>query len=466
MRDSPRLCLAEGSAPLSIVDWRLQRTTSTAVRRPQTGWHGRHNGSSLATFLDCAMSMKLLFVHQNFPGQFKHLAPALVAAGHDVRAMGIGGTGLPEIPMVRYQVARGSTRDIHPLAAEFETKLIRADACAGAALRMKQAGYTPDLIVANPGWGESLFLKDVWPTSKLLILLEFFYATKSLDVNFDPEFPSNDIANAARVRVKNAHLLLTLDSMDWGISPTHFQHSTMPHAYRDRISVVFDGIDTQTVRPDAAATLTLSGKTLHAGDEVLTFVNRNLEPYRGYHRFMRALPRILRERPNATVLIVGGDDVSYGAKAPEGKTWKQIFLDEVAADIAPHAARVHFLGRIPYATYLNVLQVSRCHVYLTYPFVLGWSCIEAMSAGCLVIGSATAPVQEVIEHQKNGLLVDFFDRDALAGMVIGALAQPQPQRYAALRLAARATAVERYDLATVCLPQQLQLIERLATATV
>ena len=405
--------------------------------------------------------MNLLFVHQNFPGQFKHLAPALANAGHDVRALALEGAGLPHIPMVRYPIARGSSRDIHPLAADFETKLIRGDACAAAALRMKNSGYTPHVIVANPGWGESLFLKDVWPDAKLLALLEFFYAARGRDVNFDPEFALHDIGNDARVRVKNASLLLTLESMDWGVTPTYFQHNTMPRAYRDRISVVFDGIDTQTVRPDPAAVLTLSGKTLRAGDEVLTFVNRNLEPYRGYHRFMRALPRILRERPRATVLIVGGDDVSYGPKAPESRTWKQIFWDEVKNEIVDSdIGRVHFLGRIPYAAYLNVLQVSMCHVYLTYPFVLGWSCIEAMSAGCLVAGSATAPVEEVITHGANGLLVDFFDTDALAGTVIDALARPSA--YVSLRTAARATAVKRYDLNNVCLPQQMQLITRLA----
>ncbi len=402
--------------------------------------------------------MKVLFVHQNFPGQFKHLAPALQRAGHEVRAMAIGGAGLPQVAMVRYAVARGSTRDIHPLAADFETKLIRGDACAAAALRVKREGYTPDVIVANPGWGENLFLKDVWPDARLLALLEFFYAVRGLDVNFDPEFANTDIGNAARVRVKNAHLLLTLDSMDWGVSPTHFQHDAMPRAYRDRISVVFDGIDTRSVCPDAGAAVTVDGKTLRAGDEVLTFVNRNLEPYRGYHQFMRALPHILRDRPNAQVLIVGGDEVSYGAKAPAGQTWKQIFLDEVKAQL--DLSRVHFLGRIPYAAYLNVLQVSGCHVYLTYPFVLGWSCIEAMSVGCLVVGSRTAPVEEVITHGQNGLLVDFFDHNALADAVSDVLAQPAS--YAHLRTAARATALERYDLAGICLPQQLQLIERLA----
>ena len=405
--------------------------------------------------------MKLLFVHQNFPGQFKHLAPALAHAGHDVCAMAIDGVGLAQIPMVRYVVGRGSSREIHPLAADFETKLIRADACAAAAVKMKNAGYSPDVIFANPGWGESLFLKDVWPDAKLLALLEFFYATRDRDVNFDPEFAIHDIGNDARVRVKNANLLLTLESMDWGVTPTHFQHSTMPRAYANRISIVFDGIDTQSVRPDAAATFTLPGKTLRAGDEVLTFINRNLEPYRGYHRFMRALPRILRERPNATVLIVGGDEVSYGAKAPEGTTWKQMFWDEIKGHLnADDTSRVHFLGRIPYAAYVKVLQVSRCHVYLTYPFVLGWSCIEAMSAGCLLVGSATAPVEEVIAHGHNGLLVDFFDGDALAATVIDALASPS--KVAHLRAAARATAMQRYDLASVCLPQQLQLLERLA----
>jgi glycosyltransferase involved in cell wall biosynthesis len=255
---------------------------------------------------------------------------------------------------------------------------------------------------------------------------------------------------------------MALDSMDWGMAPTRFQHSVMPRVYQNRISVVFDGIDTSVVRPDAAATLTLLGKTLRAGDEVLTFINRNLEPYRGYHRFMRALPRILRERPNVTVLIVGGDEVSYGAAAPPGKSWKQIFFDEVKDQI--DASRVHFLGRVPYETYLKVLQVSACHVYFSYPFVLGWSCIEAMSAGCLVVGSTTAPVQEVIEHEKNGLLVDFFDTEALAESVIDVLARPAS--FAHLRIAARATAVARYDLATVCLPQQLQLIDKLAAGGV
>lgn len=404
--------------------------------------------------------MNVLFVHQNFPGQFKHLAPALAAMGHAVKAMAIDGPGLPEIELHRYKPARGTSREIHPWAAEFETKVIRGEACAAAGLRLKEQGYAPDLIVANPGWGESLFLKDVWPQARLLALLEFYYAARGLDYDFDPEFFREDAARAARLRTKNAHILLALEAMDRGMCPTQFQMSTLPRTYQDRISVIFDGIDTAIVCPDANAAVTIDGQTLRAGDEVLTFVNRNLEPYRGYHVFMRALPEILRQRPNARVLIVGGDEVSYGAAAPAGKTWKQMFLDEVKDSL--DLKRVFFLGRLPYANYLKVLQVSRCHVYLTYPFVLGWSCIEAMSAGCLVVGSRTPPVEEVIEHGKSGLLVNFFDVAGLAETVVDTLSRPQ--HYAPLRVAAREAAIARYDLQSICLPQQIQLIERLVAS--
>jgi glycosyltransferase involved in cell wall biosynthesis len=208
------------------------------------------------------------------------------------------------------------------------------------------------VIVANPGWGESLFLRDIWPQAKMLALIEFFYAARGLDFDFDREFYKPDPARHAKLRAKNAHLLMALADMDRGLSPTEFQRSTVPSPYRDRISVIFDGIDTDVVKPDPAATLNAGGKSFRAGDEVLTFVNRNLEPYRGYHVFMRALPEILQRRPNATVLVVGADGVSYGAAAPKGNTWKQIFFDEVKDRI--DASRVHFSGGCPTRT------ISRC----------------------------------------------------------------------------------------------------------
>ncbi|TAK41297.1 MAG: glycosyltransferase [Betaproteobacteria bacterium] len=403
--------------------------------------------------------MNLLFVHQNFPGQFRHLAPHFARLGHAVKALGIDGAGLPGIEMQRYKPGRATSREAHPWAQEFETKVIRGEACAAAAQQLKAQGFVPDVIVANPGWGESLFLKDVWPQARMLALIEFYYAARGLDFDFDPEFHRQDLARHARLRAKNAHLLMALSDMDWGLCPTEFQRGTVPPEYRARTSVIFDGIDTNAVRPDPGAFVTVNGRTLRAGDEVLTFVNRNLEPYRGYHVFMRALPEILRRRPNAVALIVGGDGASYGAAAPEGKTWKQIFFDEVKDRL--DASRVRFLGRLPYADYLRVLQVSACHVYLTYPFVLGWSCIEALAAGGLVVGSRTPPVEEAIRHGENGLLVDFFDTAALAATASDCLANPE--RHTALRTQARATAVERYDLASVCLPQQVRLIENLGS---
>jgi glycosyltransferase involved in cell wall biosynthesis len=402
--------------------------------------------------------MNVLFVHQNFPGQFKHLAPHLARAGHGVRALGIEGPGLPGIDLRRYQPQRATAKQTHPWAQEFETKVIRGEACAAAAMALKKEGFTPGVIVANPGWGESLFLRDVFPQAKMLALIEFFYAARGLDFDFDPEFHKHDPARDAKLRAKNAHLLMALADMDLGLSPTEFQKSTVPEAYRSKVRVIFDGIDTDVVKPDAAATVRVGERDFRAGDEVLTFVNRNLEPYRGYHIFMRALPEILKRRPNVHVLIVGSDGVSYGASAPAGKTWKQIFFDEVKSRL--DLGRVHFLGRLPYEQYLKVLQVSACHVYLTYPFVLGWSCIEAMSTGCLVVGSRTAPVEEAIAHGKNGVLVDFFDVGALSAAVCEALARPG--EFAALRAAARKTALDRYDLARVCLPQQVKMVEGLS----
>jgi glycosyltransferase involved in cell wall biosynthesis len=402
--------------------------------------------------------MNVLFVHQNFPGQFKHLAPALARAGHQVRALAIDGAGLPVVPMQRYRPARGSTPGIHPATADFETKVIRGEACANAAMQLKQLGFDPDVIIANPGWGEHLFLKDVWNDARLLMLMEFFYAARGLDCNFDPEFATSSLTADARVRTKTANLLLALHAMDHGICPTQFQRSTMPAEYHSKLSVIFDGIDSAVVRPDAGAYVQVGRRTLRAGDEVITFINRNLEPMRGYHVFMRALPDILRERPGAVAIIVGGDDVSYGAAPPNGQTWKQIFFNEVKSRL--DLDRVYFVGRIPYPDYLRVLQVSACHVYLTVPFVLGWSCIEAMSAGALVVGSDTAPVREVITHGRNGLLVNFFDTASLSRTVIGALARAPA--HAALRAAARDTVLQRYDLATHCLPRQLSLVEQLA----
>ncbi len=416
--------------------------------------------------------MNILFIHQNFPGQFKFLAPALVKQGHSVRAMTMLKTEATQwqgVQLMHYSAKRGSTPNVHPWLSDFETKTIRAEACFKAALQIKQQGYTPDIIVAHHGWGESLFLKEVWPQAKLGIYCEFFYHPHGADVGFDPEFPAADEGEVCRLRLKNLNNLLHFEVADAGISPTHWQASTFPKPFKNKITVVHDGIDTQVIVPNPGVSLSLKmseGKdlVLTRQDEVITFVNRNLEPYRGYHTFMRALPQLLKERPKARVLIVGADDVSYGARPNVAKygssKWKDIFANEVRGQISEADwQRVHFLGHVPYQYFIPLLQLSTVHVYLTYPFVLSWSLLEAMSAGCAIVASDTQPLREAIVHNETGKLFDFFDSSALVRSVSELLNDPEEQKR--LGSNARSFAQANYDLQTVCLPKQLAWVEQL-----
>ncbi len=422
-----------------------------------------------------ANNMNILFIHQNFPGQFKFLAPALVRQGHQVSAMTMQKSDMQSwqgVRLVHYTAKRGSTPNVHPWVSDFETKTIRAEACFKAALQMKQQGYNPDVIVAHHGWGESLFLKEVWPQAKLGIYCEFFYHPQGADVGFDPEFPATDEGEVCRLRLKNLNNLLHFEVADAGISPTHWQASTFPQPFQSKIKVGHDGIDTQAVAPNPAVSLTLkmaNGQdlVLTRQDEVITFVNRNLEPYRGYHTFMRALPQLLQSRPRARVLLVGADDVSYGARPDAAKygagKWKDIFANEVRGQISDADwQRVHFLGHVPYQYFIPMLQLSSVHVYLTYPFVLSWSLLEAMSAGCAIVASDTQPLHEAIVHNQTGKLVSFFDPAALAQSVSELLDQPEERQR--LGANARAFAQAHYDLHTVCLPRQLAWVAQLRTA--
>lgn len=406
--------------------------------------------------------MRVLFVHQNFPGQFRYAATALASdSANQVVALAINPPAYPTpgVQVVSYKPRRKSSTDIHPLAADFETKVIRGEAAAAAALELHRKGFSPDIIVVHPGWGEHMFLKDIWPNARILLFLEFFYRAKGFDYAFDPEFNRDSLEGRARLRGKNANLLTGFDIMDWGYSPTHWQKSSLPARVHDQVSVIFDGIDTGFITPDVSAVFELpDGRIVRHGDEVLTFVNRNLEPYRGFHIFMRALPAIQKARPSAVTLIVGGDEVSYGARPHGGGSWKDVMLREVGDRLDP--SRIVFLGRIPYPAYRQVLRVSRVHAYLTYPFVLSWSMLESMAAENLVIASATPPVTEVIQTGENGILVDFFDVDDWARKITRALEKPGD--YIDMRKKARADILAKYDLQSICLPEQLKLIRRVA----
>lgn len=402
------------------------------------------------------MKRNYLFIHQNFPGQFVHVASELARQGHTVVALGIAGRDVPGVKYVRYTISAEKARTEFDLARDFESKIIRGTGCAQAMEALKAQGFDPHVIIGHPGWGETLFCKDVWPNARLIIFAEFFYNTLGSDYAFDPEFSKDTPLARARLRMKNTVHLHALSSADAGYSPTKWQHRQLPAEYRDKISVIFDGIDTARVAPDAQAFVTLQQRQLKLtrDDEVITFVNRNLEPYRGFHLFMRALPEIMKARPNAHCIIVGKDDVSYGSPPRDGGTWRETMLREVG-HLLP-LDRIHFVGGLPYSDYLRVLQISTCHVYLTYPFVLSWSCLEAMSAQCVIVAGRTPPVEEAIEHGRNGFLVDFFDVAALAQQVVEVLSDPAACQGVAER--ARETVVAEYDLRSRCLPLQLALV--------
>jgi glycosyltransferase involved in cell wall biosynthesis len=420
--------------------------------------------------------MNLLFIHQNFPGQFKHLAPALAQRGHRVAALTMQkgkDAHWQGVELIPYAVTQGSTPGTHPWVVDFETKIIRAEGAFRACLKLKEKGFEPNAIIAHPGWGESLFLKEVWPKAKLGIFCEFFYLAEGADTGFDPEFPVEDVAgNNCRLRLKNLNNYMHFDVADAAIAPTAWQASTFPEPFRTKITVVHDGIDTDAIQPNPQVRLNLRRNgsdaplVLTRNDEVITFVNRNLEPMRGCHIFLRALPELLKRRPKAQVIIVGGDGVSYGAKPTVDKngaaSWKEVFVNEVRGQISDEDwTRVHFVGQVPYANFLSLLQLSSVHVYWTYPFVLSWSLIEAMSAGAAIVASDTAPLREVIQDGQNGLLVDFFSVDGLVQSVCRLLEDPGQR--ARLGTAARATASAGYDLNTVCLPKQLAWVEALTT---
>ena len=405
--------------------------------------------------------MKILFVHQNFPGQFPHLAPALAARSHDVLALTCETNQRPSpVRVVKY--ARPREVAVEGLGRTYAQMAERGwMAARGARALRDRHGYVPDVIVGHTGWGETLFLREIWPDARLLVYAELMYRTRGQDVGFDPEISAGTDEGRVSTIARSAHLIQGLVMADAGLAPTRYQADSFPPELRRKLTVIHDGIDTDLVRPDPAATLALpNGRVLRAGDEVLSYVSRSLEPYRGFHVFMRALPEVLAARPNAQVVLIGGDGVSYGGKPKDAESWKARMLAEVGDRL--DLSRVHFLGRVPYPTYLSLLQVARVHCYLTYPFVLSWSLTEAMAAGCHIVASDTEPVREVIRDGENGLLVDFFKPEELAGKVIAALEAPGD--FAAVRRNARQTVIEKYDLKRVCLPGQLNLIGVTASA--
>lgn len=415
-------------------------------------------------------TMRFLFIHPNFPGQFRHLSTFLARQpGNMVVGLGENDSlvrqrgSTPGVQLRGYILKpKSAAPGLHHYVNHQQGCVLRGQAVLKECLSMRKLGFEPDVIVAHPGWGDSLFLRQIYPTVPIVGYFEYYYHSQGKDLGFDPEFPVS-LDNRCEVHMKNATHLLVLPDCDSCWSPTHWQANLFPAGYREQMNVIHDGIDTDLLRPDRDAAFTLpDGQRIGVDDEVLTLVNRHMEPYRGFHVFMRALPEIQKRRPKAVTVIVGSESEYPYSNAPtrdaqgNPRTWKQVLMEEVGSRL--DLSRVHFVGMLPFDQYIRLLQVSRAHVYMTYPYILSWSLLESMASGCLVIGSNTPPETEVIHDRYNGLLFDFFDGAALAALAEEALANPKA--FADIRDNARQSVVRHYDLQSVCLPQQMTLLEK------
>ncbi|MFB2981558.1 glycosyltransferase family 4 protein [Microseira sp. BLCC-F43] len=402
--------------------------------------------------------MKILFLHPNFPAQFRHVAALL---GQDPNNEVVFATKvenpewqIPGVRKVMFQPSRTPRAETHHYVRFLESGVLHGQAVFRVAEQLKSEGFVPDIVYGHSGWGPTLFVKDAFPNAVLLCYFEWFYHSIGSDADFDPADPLT-VDDMARIRIKNAPILIDLYSCDWGISPTHWQQSQFPKEFHSKISVLHDGVDTDYFQPNPDAKLILPNLDLSDVDEIVTYVGRGMEPYRGFPEFIESLAYLQERRPNCHVVIVGADRVCYGKSLPNGETYKQQMLKKVPLDLS----RVHFVGTLPYGLYLKVIQASSVHVYLTRPFVLSWSMIESMSTGCLVVGSDTPPVREVIQDGENGLLVDFFSPKQIADRICEVL--DHPTRMAEIRAKARQTVVEKYAHQQL-LPRHIQLIKDVA----
>ncbi len=401
--------------------------------------------------------MRVAFVHQNMPGQFGRLAADLAAdPRHQVAFVtGRSDRELPGVLRVSYDLRLPDVGRDPPLGSRLHQQSLYGDAVVKALQALLSRGFRPDVIVGHPGWGELMFVKDLLPDVPLVDYCEFYHAPTAPYFAGDPPAPLS-AADRMKRRGESAHLLLSLEAADRGWSPTQWQKSVHPAAYQDKIDVIFDGVDSDRLAPDPAATFDLkNGRKLSQGEEVLTYAARSLEPTRGFPSFYRALEELLRRRPQLQVVIAGDERPHYDPPPAHHRSW----ADKLREDGAVDASRVHFLGRLPHDRFVRMLQVSKLHVYLTTPTVLSWSMVEAMSVGCPVLGSATPPVKEFIREGDTGHLVRFDDPRGLADKadrLLGGDAQPTARR-------ARQQVLDRLSVKT-CVPAQQALLERVAAA--
>ncbi len=410
--------------------------------------------------------MKLLFVHQNMPGQYREMIQWLAAqGGHELvfLTQRKDPPNIPGVTTIRYRPHHVPAKDAYGLSKVWEEATGAGFGAAMAARRLeREEGFKPDIVLGHTGWGELLFFKQIWPDVPILGFFECFYLTEGGPVGFDPQDQVTD-HTPFLLHARNAVPFANIQIVDQGTTPTLWQRDTFPASFHDRMYVCHDGIRTDQLLHNRKAKLGLGrlGRDLTRDDEIFTYIARNMEHTRGFHIFMRALPEIQKHRPNARVLILGGNDASYGKKSGHHGGLRGEMEEEVGHLI--DWDRVHFLGHVPYSRFCDVINLSRCHIYLTMPFVLSWSLLEAMSMQATVVASDVPPVREAVTHGETGLLVDFFDHKALADQVIDVLANPRA--HAHLGPAARASVVDRYDFLTRCLPEHIRQINALVPSS-
>ena len=403
--------------------------------------------------------MNVLFLHNNFPAQFREVSRALARDPHNKVVYGTKHTEdvqLAGVYKANYATSREPTPGIHHYVRSYESSVLHGQAVYRLTEQLRSGGFVPDLVCSHAGWGNGMFIKDAFPEAALLSYFEWFGHGKGSDADFDPAFPM-EVDDYLRIRAGNASLLIDLYSCDHGISPTRWQHSQLPPEFQSKVSVLHDGVDSDYFYPDPTQKLVFPelGIDLSDAEEIITYVSRGMDAYRGFPQFMEAIAQVTQQRPNCHVVIVAGDRVAYGPSAPGGKnSFKDVMLERCSLDLS----RVHFLGTLPYGQYKLVLRASSVHVYLTRPFVLSWSFMEAMASGCLLVASDTPPVREMVQDGVHALLADFLNPTHIADRIHYALdhqAELQP-----LRHNARQVIVDNYDLKNLLL-QQIKLMEQI-----
>jgi len=359
--------------------------------------------------------MRILISHCSYPSQFRRLAPALAAQGHELAFLHHHSEWHAPKPegfrLCRYQVARsGEQAAGHPYLRRFEDAVAEGQAAYRAARQLAEEGFEPNLIISHAGFGGGLYLGDAFPKAKRISLFEWYYNAFGSDVEFLQK-GEVDADRQLRLRTWNAHLLMELADCDAAVVPTAWQRDQFPEALRQQLTLVHEGVDLPTLRklridPPPPPPWLPQGD----GVEVVSYVSRGFEAYRGFPQAMQGLAHLQRCRPSVHVLIAGSDAVCYGAGREDGRSWADWARQEAGLDLE----RTHWLGALQTADYLALLAHTQAHLYLTVPFVLSWSLIEAMAVGCPLVASDTAPVQELIRNGEEGLLVPFWDPEAIA----------------------------------------------------